>query len=310
MPIVLRANTVRIPDQNLVVGTGWLPPNYDQKDYTEEHPAVAPLAARLKVPAAKATLKAGLPAKVDLRPHCSPIENQQSLGSCTANAAVGVVEYFERRAFQKHLDGSRLFVYKNTRNLMGVTGDTGAWLRNTMGALVLCGVTAEKYWPYTDVDPDFDRDPSPFAYSVADDFRALKYFCHDPLGKNVAPADVLASIKKYLAAGIPSMFGFWGYASSFSSDVVGGFPLPGPSEDIEWGHAVVAVGYDDTVKIKNTTHNVTSSAGAFLIRNSWGTAWGNAGYGWIPYDYVSKKIAMDFWSLLSLGWVDTGVFHF
>ncbi len=186
MPIVLRSKTVRIPEQNLVVGTGWLPPTFDQKDYTEAHPEVAQLTSKLKVPAAKATLKAGLPAKVDLRAFCSPIENQLQLGSCTANATVGVVEYFQKRAFNKYLDGSRLFVYKNTRNLMGVTGDTGAWLRNAMGALVLCGVPDEKYWPYTDVDPDFDRDPSSFAYSVANDFRALKYFCHDPLGSNVA----------------------------------------------------------------------------------------------------------------------------
>ena len=61
---------------------------------------------------------------------CSPIEDQKTIGSCTAHAAVGIVEYFQRRAFGTHLDGSRLFVYKMTRNLMGVTGDTGAWLRN------------------------------------------------------------------------------------------------------------------------------------------------------------------------------------
>jgi C1A family cysteine protease len=62
---------------------------------------------------------------------------------------VGVVEYFERRGYGRHVDGSRLFVYKATRNLMGVVGDTGAWLRNTMGALCLLGVPPEKYWPYT-----------------------------------------------------------------------------------------------------------------------------------------------------------------
>lgn len=72
-----------------------------------------------------------------------PIESQGDLGSCSEHAAIGIVEYFERRAFGKHLDGSRLFVYKTTRNLIGVTGDTGAWLRNAMGALVIrvCGAT-------------------------------------------------------------------------------------------------------------------------------------------------------------------------
>lgn len=71
-----------------------------------------------------------MPAKVDLRQWCSPIENQLQIGLCTAQAAVGVVEYFENRAFGKHLDGSRLFVYKTTRNSWGVGwGDKGyGWL--------------------------------------------------------------------------------------------------------------------------------------------------------------------------------------
>jgi len=51
----------------------------------------------------------------------------------------------------------RLFLYKTTRNLMQVTGDAGGWLRCTMGALVLCGVPAEKYWPYNVTD--FDKEP-------------------------------------------------------------------------------------------------------------------------------------------------------
>jgi C1A family cysteine protease len=255
------------------------------------------------------SLKANPPVQVDLRQYCSPIENQGGLGSCTANAAAGIVEYFENRAHKKYIDGSRLFIYKTTRNLMGVTGDTGAWLRNTMGSLALCGVPDEKYWPYTDASPDFDVEPSAFVYSIARNFDALRYFCHDPLGKNVPGPQVVASVKRYLAAGIPSMFGFWGYASSFSSDVVGGFPLPDPSEPIQWGHAMAAVGYDDNIAIKNTQYNIASK-GAFLIRNSWGAGWGDNGYGWIPYDYVLQDRAMDFWSLIRLGWVDTGVFQF
>jgi C1A family cysteine protease len=129
-----------------------------------------------------------------------------NLGSCTANAAVGVVEYFERRAYGKYIDASRLFVYKTTRDLLQVTGDTGAWLRNTMGALVLFGLPPEKYWPYN--VPDFDKEPTCFVYAVADNYEAVKYFCHDSLGANVPPATVLLTVKHYLAAGIPSMFGF------------------------------------------------------------------------------------------------------
>jgi C1A family cysteine protease len=106
------------------------------------------------------------------------------------------------------------------------------------------------------------------------------------------------------------MFGFWGYPSSFSGDVKGAFPFPDPGEPAQWGHAVVAVGYDDTIKIRNTQHPKISSTGALLIRNSWGAAWGDAGYGWIPYDYMLKNLAMDFWSLIRMAWVDTGQFQF
>jgi len=286
-------------------GTGWLPPMPDLRDYTEEMPQIADMATKLKL-TDKKKLEA-LPATVDLRQWCSPIEDQQQLGSCTANAGVGEVEYFQRRAKGKHLDGSRLFVYKATRNLMQATGDTGAWLRNTMGALVLCGVPEEKYWPYTDADPAFDAEPPSFVYAIADNYEALKYFCHDPQGANISGANVLASVKKYLAAGVPSMFGFWGFASFDYCDTRGGIPYPCPGEQAQWGHAIVAVGYDDGKKIKNTRCN-KSTTGALLIRNSWGTAWGDNGYGWLPYDYVKNRLALDFWSLLSMEWVDSKQF--
>jgi len=129
---------VRIPETGAVVGTGWLPDIPDLRDYTDETPEIAEAIEKLGIAKAK-KLKAGLPGRVDLRAFCSDIENQGQLGSCTANAAVGIVEYFERKAFGRYIDGSRLFVYKTTRELMGLVGDTGAYLRTTMGALVFSG---------------------------------------------------------------------------------------------------------------------------------------------------------------------------
>ncbi|TRZ67270.1 MAG: cysteine protease [Methanothrix sp.] len=295
---------VEIPETKEIVGTGWLPPLPDLRDYTEDDSDIPQMAEKLDISPTK-DITLSLPAKVDLRPWCSKIENQGKLGSCTANAAMGIVEYYERRAFGKHIDGSRLFVYKTTRNLMGVVGDTGSWLRNTMGALVLCGVPPERYWPYN--ISTFDDEPSSFVYAVADNYEALRYFCHDPLSRSIPPATVLANVKRFLAAGVPSMFGFYGFPSFGHSNVKGGIPYPCPGEKAEWGHAIAAVGYDDKMKIKNTKCK-KETTGALLIRNSWGPGWGDKGYGWLPYEYVLNKLAMDFWSLLTMEWVDTNQF--
>ncbi|MBU1598922.1 hypothetical protein KKG61_02255 [bacterium] len=119
-------NKVELQETKEIVGTGWLPPMPDLRDYSVEHQDIKDMAKKLGL--AGRTLS--LPSTVDLRTWCSPIENQLNLGSCTAHAGVGIVEYFQQRACGKHIEGSRLFVYKTTRNLMKVTGDTGAWLRN------------------------------------------------------------------------------------------------------------------------------------------------------------------------------------
>jgi C1A family cysteine protease len=310
MPIVMRPSRIWLRDARQHVGTGWLPPMVDPRDYTSQHPKIKPMVDVLRQRAPR--VMEAPPPRVDLRGWCSPIENQQGLGACTAHAAVGIVEYYERRSKGRHLDGSRLFVYKTTRNLLQVTGDTGAWLRHAMAALVLCGVPEERYWPYTDAAPDFDLEPPHFVYAVADNFETLKYFAHDSLSSKRPRPDVLASVKRYLAAGIPSMFGFWGFPSFDSSDAPDSVPLPTDAElatgHPSWGHAVVAVGYDDDVRITNTMDN-RSTTGALLIRNSWGPTWGQQGYGWMPYEYILRSVALDFWSLLKMEYVETDHFR-
>jgi C1A family cysteine protease len=279
-------------------GLGWLPDYPDLRDYTPQSEAVGPLLAKTAVGKLKAK-KA--PPKADLREWCSPIEDQGQLGSCTAHAGVGMLEYFERKLNGKHLDASRRFLYKVTRALGQLEGDSGAFLRTTIGAMVLFGVPPEDYWAYSEAE--FDEDPPAFCYAFAQNYQAVKYYRLDPPGAD--RTEVLASIKSHLASQLPAMFGFTVYGSIAEAGDDGKIPFPATGDKVEGGHAVMAVGYDDALEIANRDGK---TRGAIAIRNSWSTAWGEHGYGWLPYDYVLEGLADDWWVLIENEWVDTGEF--
>jgi C1A family cysteine protease len=241
-----------------------------------------------------------LPYAVDLSYWCSSIEDQGGLNACTSFAGLGLFEYFANRSRGKYTDGSALFLYKSARNLMNLTGDVGASVRETMKAIALFGIPPETTWPY---DTDFvDEEPPPFCYAYAQSYQALKYFRLDHAG--ISTDTLLLQVKAMLAAGFPSMFGFTIYSSAYWHENIkkGHIPIPNSRQDkVMGGHAVVAVGYDDYRKVDSADSNYFSQ-GAFLIRNSWGTAWGESGYGWLPYDYVLQGFTRDWWSILKTEW--------
>jgi C1A family cysteine protease len=271
---------------------GWHRDLPDHRDYGSQHAEVVKLLDLL--PGSKNGIGA-LPESVDWREYCTPVRDQQALLSCTALACIGLVEYFEQRATGKAYHLSPLFLYKTTRRLLHLQGDTGATIRYTWKALVQFGIPPEEYLPY-DV-AKYDAEPDPFLYSCAKRFPAILYVRLDP--PCTRGEGIVLNVKAYLAAGFPCAFGF-PVTDVLSAD--GNILFPRKTDTFRGGQAVLAVGFDDHRRIGS------ASKGALLIRNSWGLQWGEEGYGWLPYEYLLKHLAVDFWTLLNRDWLDCGEF--
>ncbi|MEJ6486848.1 C1 family peptidase [Nostoc punctiforme UO1] len=247
-----------------------------------------------------------LPAVVDLSFWCSSVRDQGSLNSCTAFAAIALLEYFENRSFGKSIDASPLFLYKAARNKMNLEGDVGVSIRETIKVLALFGVPPEESWPYE--EDKVDEEPPPYCYAYAQNYKTLKYFLLDYAG--ITTESLLFQVKAVLAAGFPCIFGLTLYTSAYeeTNSTKGHIPYPDPNKDkIVGGHTAVVVGYDD-YKFIRCADRKHYSRGAFLIRNSWGIEWGRHGYGWLPYDYVLAGLTSAWWSLLKAEWFDESNF--
>ena len=297
---------------------GWIPDLPDFRDYSISNFKIAAptKSAKKETPEVassnfefefKVSGKSALPSKVDLREFCSPVETQGKIGACTAHAGVSLVEYYEKRNFGSYIPASRMFLYKVTRNLMKMNGDTGANPRSTMAAMVLFGTPPEDHWGYN--ESEFDVEPPAFCYSFAQNYKTIKFFRHDLPRPSLSRKDVLESLKTSLANGIPFMFGFTVYNSINSAAQNGRVTFPSPRDRRMGGHAISAFGYDDNMTIKHPSFpSLPASKGAILFQNSWGEQWGEKGYGWLPYDYVINGLAVDFWSIIKKDWVNTDEF--
>lgn len=223
--------------------------------------------------------------KVDLRPQCPPVYDQGELGSCTANAIAGAYQFDEIKQKEKtQIVPSRLFIYYNERIIEGdVSDDAGAQIRTSVQSVTQYGACPEAEWPYNPTQ--FAVKPPPKCYHDATYHKATS-------SNRVVQS--LAQMKQCLIEGYPFVIGFEVY-ESFESDAVaqtGQVPMPKTqTEQYLGGHAVMVVGFNDKKKV-------------FIVRNSWGTGWGDNGYCYVPYAYyINPTLASDLWTVRTV--VDT-----
>ncbi len=216
-----------------------------------------------------------LPDSVDLRDKCGPVKDQGQLGSCTAHALAGAVEFLDRMPDGVSTDVSRLFIYFSERWIEGdVSEDGGAELRDGVKVLNQCGVCDESLWPY-DVTR-FKERPTTECFQSAKKHMIQSY--HRLLN--------LDEMLGCLADGFPFVFGFQVYSGFESEEVArtGVVQMPQAGEQNLGGHAVLCIGYERSTR-------------RFLVRNSWSAAWGQAGNFTLPWEYV-ETLADDAWVLM------------
>src|SRR4051794_26790972 len=209
-----------------------------------------------------------LPPSVDLRPGLTPVENQGDTNSCVANAVAGAYEFLAKQHTGDDYDVSRMFIYYNARSLESdAVEDEGTSISDAIDSLKKFGAPAERTWPFE--QRHVNKKPGRSAYEEAAGFLVENF--------EEVPTE-LEIWKHCLAEGRPIIFGLTLF-NSFDNARRGKVPEPTSKEKQrgEHGkHAMLCVGYSDADEL-------------FIIRNSWGEDWGDAGYCYIPYDYVMNE---------------------
>jgi C1A family cysteine protease len=248
---------------------GWIPDLPDRRDF---------------VFTISAAVLSRLPSRINLTRSCPPIYDQGEIGSCTANAIGGTIQFDQmKQTLRGSFMPSRLFIYYNERVMENTANeDSGAMIRDGIKSVAKQGVCPEKMWPYDPSpfppNPQLTRKPAATCYKHALKHTAVRY---QRVPRN------LSQMKGCLASGYPFVAGFTVYESFESEKVArtGAMQMPGNREQVLGGHAVMAVGYDD-------------KEGRFRMRNSWGKAWGMKGYFTMPYAYLlDDNLSDDFWKI-------------
>ena len=226
----------------------------------------------------ESTIKSGIlnSNQCDLRHFTSPVENQSSLSSCVGNAIVGGLELLRIKEGLIHKDLSRLFIYYNARaQHCEELKDEGTYIRVAIGTLAKLGTCGEDLWPY-DLNKVFVR-PSWNALRNAYFHKITRYSKIFSTGQ-----ERINNIKHALLNQQPVVFGMM-VDQSFVDNTNGNIQFNDSFINLG-SHAMLIVGFNDLTK-------------TFIIRNSWGYEWGDQGYCYLKYDYLTLCEADDFWVL-------------
>lgn len=212
---------------------------------------------------------------VDLRSTDSPIDDQGSLGSCSANAFVNAYENMVLSSGETNfVDLSRLFLYYNSRILEeSVETDSGVIeIKSTLDAAKEYGICTEEIWPYQ--ANTIYTTPSNEAYTDALQRRIPSY---EFIANDDAMREVISLYSKPVLIG---MYVFDDFMLANKTKYI--IPMPNDTEFALGGHAVIVVGYTENKD--------------FIIKNSFGTDWGNDGYAILPKEY-SERYIFDRWHI-------------
>ncbi len=205
---------------------------------------------------------------VDLAYDFTVVKDQAQVGACSAFAVTSVMEYILKKNKCLTSDLSERFVYYNVRDINGRLEEQGAAVSEVINSMAQMGVCTETLCPYS-AEHVNDR-PSDEAYAEALKHRIIE-------AKNIPlVADIQHNIdqmRSAIAEGYPVIASF-----KVFKEMESGLPfvaMPAEGEEGE-NHAMVICGFDD-------------DTGFFKVRNSWGVAFGEKGYCYMPYAYVGQK---------------------
>lgn len=203
--------------------------------------------------------------KVDLREWDSPIEDQYLLGSCIGNAIANAYEIMTNlEAPDQFVELSRLYIYYNSRLYDNtVNEDVGATMRDGIRATKEYGVCKEELWPY-DVTK-FNVKPTQECYDDGST-RTIKNYRRVQDTREVL--DALSNYKP-VVIGV-EVFEDFLYLDETNSVI----EMPDIYEPSIGGHAMTIIGYDVDRR-------------QYLVKNSFGSEWGDAGYCWMPFRYLT-----------------------